>query len=214
MSKIVSGVELRILTVPTDTAVLRSKSQPIQKTDKELIEFLKDLGGALRAKRKPQGVGLSAVQVGKTIRAFATLLPEEVRKEGSQKSELLFYINPEIIEHSKDMTLGEDINPYNEDLEPGETPKPFLEGCLSIPHVYGPVKRWTWIKSKAIVLREADLVLPFTPSPLLFTLEKLSARVFQHEIDHLNGVLFTDRTIAEGNQLYREINKELEPVGF
>ena len=79
--------------------------------------------------------------------------------------------------------------------------------------MYGSVKRWEWIKARATILHESDLSSPsFSPHPLAFILRGLSARVFQHELDHLNGILFTDHTVAEGNQLYRETNKELEPI--
>lgn len=237
---------LRILTVPNDTAILRTKSAEIKKVDRALVEFLKDLGATLKGLRKPAGVGLSAIQVGKPIRVFATLLPQErvtragtpasIRSETSsenvvpgrnewqdprsKKIELLFYINPEIIDHSQDLSLGENINPENEGLEPGEKREPFLEGCLSIPKVYGPVKRWTWISARATVLHESELSLPsFDPAspagglqPLTLNLRDLSARVFQHELDHLNGILFTDHVLAEGNTLYGITKGALEPL--
>lgn len=76
---------------------------------------------------------------------------------------LIEMINPEIIEHE-----GEQIGP---------------EGCLSIPGLNGDVKRWQRIKVKGLDRHGNEIVMEA---------EDFLARIFQHEIDHLNGVLFTD----------------------
>ena len=68
---------MRILVVPNDTKILRAKSQEITKIDDDLIKFLADLGKTLKKQSDPQGIGLSAVQVGRPVRVFATLLAEE-----------------------------------------------------------------------------------------------------------------------------------------
>ena len=81
---------MRILTVPEDTKILRSKSREISTIDDELVKFLGDLGKTLKRQSDPQGIGLSAVQVGRPVRVFATYLP----MENTDKPELLFYINP------------------------------------------------------------------------------------------------------------------------
>ena len=72
-------------------------------------------------------------------------------------------INPEIIE-KKGSEIGE-------------------EGCLSVPGIFGPVERATEIVVKAINLKGKRITLK---------LKGFKARVFQHETDHLNGILFTD----------------------
>ena len=80
---------MRILTVPEDTAVLRTKSQAIKEINAELIAFLRDLGKTLKTQKDPAGVGLSAIQVGRPLRAFATYLPEQRKKEeGRRKKEM------------------------------------------------------------------------------------------------------------------------------
>jgi peptide deformylase len=83
---------------------------------------------------------------------------------GEDEGMILRVINPEIIEAS-----GEQI---------GE------EGCLSVPGEYEPVRRAEKIKVKAL----SEEGKPYTMEA-----EGFLARVFQHEIDHLNGVLFIDR---------------------
>lgn len=216
---------MRILTVPQDVQILRSISQPIQKIDQELIELLLDLGHTLKSQRDPDGIGLSAIQVGRPIRVFATLLPAESsdpsspslkRSDLSRKGrtftdlQLRFYLNPEIIANSPTKTLGEELS---------KDGKPFLEGCLSIPRYFGPVLRWPTITARAVILTEKDLTSPdiYTTS-LLDTsaiqrsdlcMMDISARVFQHEVDHLNGILFIDHTIGEGQKLYHQQNREL-----
>ena len=216
---------MRILTVPEDMAVLRTKSQPVKTIDAELIAFLRDLGKTLKHQKDPTGVGLSAIQIGRPIRAFATFLPEQRKKEEGRRKkdnpELVFYINPEIIGHPKDMTLGEDLVDPPKDrpsshLGGQERSRPFLEGCLSIPDIYGPVLRWPWIQAKAVVVAESDLSLPsaFSLQPSAFSLSGLTARVFQHELDHLNGILFTDHTLAQGNQLYQDTGNGIEQINL
>jgi len=216
--------------VPEETAVLRTKSSPIEKIDAEVAAFLKELGETLKGQKDPAGVGLSAIQVGRPIRVFAMLLPEqgnneqktmsneEKAKSKKQKAKIVFYVNPEIVGHAKEMTLGYDlvkseklkVKSQNQRIN-ASTHQPFLEGCLSIPRIYGAVLRYPWIKASAAVFSETDLGSPLalSPHPLALTLDGLAARVFQHEVDHLNGILFTDHVLAQGNQLYRETGREL-----
>lgn len=81
-----------------------------------------------------------------------------------------FYANPRIIYYSKDQVTG-------------------LEGCLSIPDVQGKVNR-----SKEIIVSYTDDI---TMGIKQDTIKGFTAVIFQHETDHLNGVLFTDRIPAE-----------------
>ncbi len=78
-------------------------------------------------------------------------------------------INPEILTHSKTSNLDD-------------------EGCLSIPQQFGKVERWNKIELKFYDEK-------FTPKTR--TLSDFDARVIQHEIDHLDGILFTDKVIGE-----------------
>jgi peptide deformylase len=74
-------------------------------------------------------------------------------------------INPEIVKASEEKVLG-------------------VEGCLSIPNIQGEVERHEAIQVKG---------LNRFGKPLKLKVDGWMARIFQHEIDHLNGVLFTDR---------------------
>lgn len=109
--------KLKILTAPHP--ILREKSKEISKIDKRLLNLVKDLKEILKAQKDPMGLGLSAVQIGKTQRIFLAKVKEEIEA----------FINPRIVWFSKEKTLG------------GEKDKPFLEGCLSVPKYYGEVLR-------------------------------------------------------------------------
>lgn len=74
------------------------------------------------------------------------------------------------------------------------------EGCLSIPGIFAPVERAEWIEVEA---------LDDQGSPLRFKAQGLHARVIQHEIDHLDGLLFIDRLDkAARDRIKRKIKKE------
>lgn len=81
-------------------------------------------------------------------------------------------VNPEVVERS-------------EETEPDD------EGCLSLQGVVVPVERAVWIRLQAL---DAE------GRPVELVLEDLGARVAQHEVDHLDGVLIVDRTTAEGRR--------------
>ncbi len=116
------------------------------------------------------GIGLAAPQVGRSLRLAVIKTQDGI----------LPLVNPKILSRS----LAKEI---------------MEEGCLSIPGVYGLVKR-----SKSIKVSAADA----SGKRKKFSAKGMMARVIQHEIDHLNGVLFIDKakTITEG----REILKDLE----
>lgn len=78
-------------------------------------------------------------------------------------------INPEIIEHSEIKCID-------------------TEGCLSVPGETGDVERWTWIKVSFLDPEGRKYALK---------LDTLAARIVQHEIDHLDGILFTDKLIKK-----------------
>jgi peptide deformylase len=93
-------------------------------------------------------------------------------------------INPEIVERSEEEVEGD-------------------EGCLSIPGWYGPVMR-----SQRVTVRG----LGRTGKPTKIKAEEWEARIFQHEVDHLDGVLFTDR-LTDRSRLHRvETDEEEEEL--
>ncbi|MBN2096026.1 peptide deformylase [Candidatus Peregrinibacteria bacterium] len=95
---------------------------------------------------------------------------------------LIPMINPEIIDHSDKTEVGE-------------------EGCLSLPGIWGNVERYHEITVKYLDEKGTDRILK---------LEGFNARVVQHEIDHLNGILFTDYLDAEDSLLNVMNQRETE----
>lgn len=110
-----------------------------------------------------QGVGLSANQIGINAQLFVAQLPSSNGRGYQGKFYAVF--NPRIIKQSKKEITQE-------------------EGCLSIPNVYGPTPR-----AYKITIEGSDK----RNRPITITAEGFLARIFQHEIDHLNGHLFIDK---------------------
>lgn len=181
---------MKIITVPHPK--LKQKSSPVTQVDKKLIQFVHDLEQTLIHKKNPEGVGLSAPQVAVNLRLFCTYLDQDGAKQ------IRTFINPKITRSSPKLTLG------------GKPDKPFLEGCLSIPNIYGPVYRHQWIKLTYQIINPDTLSL----EPRAEHFDSFPARVIQHETDHLEGILFTERAIQQGLPLYREENNQLVEFAY
>lgn len=109
------------------------------------------------------GVGLAAPQIGVGRRVIAVHPPPG--DDGADRPEPCVYVDPEIVERGGGKETAE-------------------EGCLSIPGVYEDVKRDRCIRVRATGV---------DGQPMDLAVEGIVARIFQHEIDHLDGVLFVDR---------------------
>lgn len=165
---------LKILTVPEK--ILTTPSKPVVKIDKKVKKLAQKMIYLLGkgAKGKPLGVGLSACQVGEPLRIFTAYSPKSHRH--------LVFINPKITWSSKTKTSGvpERDNP--------------LEGCLSVPSVWGRVKRSKKIKVAYTTLNGQPVTRKFNG---------FLATVIQHEYDHLNGILFVERVLEQKGKLYK-----------
>lgn len=113
--------------------------------------------------RNAPGVGLAAPQVAVPLRVIVVEFGNEDDIEAPPK--LFAVINPEIVRSSNDTVTG-------------------VEGCLSIPEIVGEVDR-----HQAVTVRGFNR----HNQPMKIKARGWLARIFQHEIDHLDGVLFTDR---------------------
>jgi len=161
----------KIATLPDP--VLRRKARPITKFDGNLRTLIDDMVDTMR---DAPGVGLAAPQVGISDRLIVVEYAEspphfaedEKVEEGEEprevKPKLYVMINPEIVKVSEEKELG-------------------VEGCLSIPGLVGEVERFTTIHIKGLNRRG---------QPMKLKAEGWLARIFQHEVDHLNGVVFPD----------------------
>jgi len=172
---------MSIITVPHPS--LRLTAQPITILDKKNNLLLKELEATLRSQKNPAGVGLAAPQIDVNKRVFATFLSRDKADENAPGIMRLF-LNPEVVDHDEELTFGPD--PENE----------ILEGCLSIPDLYGPVPRWPRLKLAFQVVENGALVLKEE------TFVQFHARIIQHEFDHLDGVLFTDYSLKYDLPVY------------
>ena len=148
---------------------MKKKAKPIDNSFKELNSLIMNMWDTMYS---ANGVGLAAPQIGKSIRLFVIDTKpfsddEKLNKNESKELESFkkVFINPLIVEQS-----GEFWD--------------FNEGCLSIPEIREDVSRKEIIKINFLNENFENQTL---------VLKGLKARVFQHEYDHLEGVLFTDR---------------------
>lgn len=114
--------------------------------------------------RQANGVGLAAPQIGVNERLIVVEMPTEGFEDDPQAGKLYVVINPEVVRAKGDKVVGD-------------------EGCLSIPNYIGEVER-----PEQVTIQGLD------PSgkPVRVKAYDFLARIFLHEIDHLNGVLFID----------------------
>ncbi len=152
-----------IVTLPDP--VLRRKARPVSSFDKNLQTLIEDM---IETMRQAPGVGLAAPQVGVGERLIVVEYaepPEDGEEDKPVKPKLYVMLNPEIVKTSQEKVLG-------------------VEGCLSIPGLVGEVERYSMVQVKGLNRRG---------QPMKVKAEGWLARIFQHEIDHVNGVVFPDR---------------------
>jgi len=144
--------------------VLRQKSQELKSEELQKKDIQQLILDMEKTMKEKDGVGLAAPQIGRSIRV-AVINTED----GS-----LVLINPKILRKFWKKEILE-------------------EGCLSLPEIFGLVKRST--KIKLVALNKKGKKVKFTASGMF-------ARVIQHEVDHLDGVLFIDRAkeIVKGEE--------------
>ncbi|MBQ4077698.1 peptide deformylase [bacterium] len=136
---------------------LRAKSKEVHKISKKIQILVDDLYDTMYA---TNGVGLAAPQIGENLRVFVI----DVGVDAKSMNPITF-INPKIIKKEGA------VNSY--------------EGCLSFPEAYSNVRRYSYVKVKALDIKGRPFILEAKEGSLL-------ARAIQHEFDHLDGVLFID----------------------
>jgi len=163
----------QIVTLPDP--VLRRKAKAVTNFGRELQTLIDDM---IETMRDAPGVGLAAPQVGISERLAVIEYAEEDEDEEVETvhedmekpakppkpKQLFVIINPEIVKASEEKVIG-------------------IEGCLSIPGLLGEVERHHALQVKALNRHG---------KPVKLKVDGWLARIFQHEIDHLNGVVFTD----------------------
>jgi peptide deformylase len=177
---------MSLLEVLNDThPALRKKAVKVTSFDKKFQTLVDDMIETMIA---APGVGLAAPQVGVNRRLVVVRLPddEESREEYGEEAGNLFVVaNPKITKTSKEIALG-------------------IEACLSIPGIFGEVDR-----HEMIVVTGQDRY----GNKFRIKAKDWLARVFQHEIDHLDGILFTDLAERVWRASEQQDEEEMEPEG-
>lgn len=155
---------------------LRAKADPIDRVDEALKTLAEDMLGAMYAH---DGCGLAANQIGVTRRIVVI----DVREAKKRPSILRIGGKSRPVHKHMPMIL---VNPECEVLPGGNVSG--SEACLSIPGVHGDVDRPAVVRARA---------LDIEGNRVEFEAEGLLARALQHEIDHLDGILFIDRLSPE-----------------
>lgn len=140
----------------------------------------------LLAAKDPQGVGLAAPQIGKSLKLFIT--------KPIDKSPIQVFINPKIVSNIKYQVSSAKEKPIHDNK---------LEGCLSLPNIWGEVKRSTTIKLQYQLLTTNQKLITRTRSFSGFL-----ATIIQHEFDHLEGILFPKRVLEQKGKLYKSHKNE------
>ena len=175
---------MKILTTPDP--FLRRTALPVEKLDKKLKAQILDMIKTLKSAKDPEGVGLAATQVGLNRRLFIITfngIPE-------------IFINPELKNFSK-ATLF-DVHTRSKER--------WLEGCLSVPRLWGLVNRPYSV--------EVDYLTPVGDKleKRHRKFEDCDASYVQHENDHLDGILFTDRILEQDGEILMETPSGLTPI--
>jgi len=151
--------------------VIRSKGARIEKIDDRIRELAQNM---IETMHEANGVGLAAQQIGEPLQ-LAVLDVSQVEDRPS-----IMKLNGQDVDPAGAMPLVL-INP---EVALGNETDTGTEGCLSFPEITGEISR-----SKSIVVRGQDL----EGNAIEIETTGFLARAIQHEVDHLNGILFIDR---------------------
>ncbi len=153
-----------------ENSILRQVAKEVavkEITSLKIKKIIKEMTDALI--KEPEGVALAAPQIGYSLRIFIVRknkLKNEENAESKEKEVFLVFINPKILKTSRKKNL-------------------LKEGCLSLAGVYGEI----WRKEKVLIKAHDENGNKFQRGA-----SGLLAEIIQHEIDHLNGILFVDKT--------------------
>ena len=170
---------LKILTAPNK--ILTTPTKEVKRFDKRLKRLIENMIETLKVQDDPPGVGLAANQVGESLSLF--ILWADHRKKPKA------IVNPKILKKLKGKKK--------------KSKKVELEGCLSIPKIWGEVER-----AEKVLLEYFDE----KGEKKKEWFEGLEAVVVQHEVDHLNGILFTSHVLKQGKPLFKEEEGELKKI--
>lgn len=159
---------MNIVSVPNE--ILLKKAEAVKTITPKVRKLVAEMSATLARADDPKGIGLAAPQVGVSLRLFIIKL--------HANSLLQVFINPQPLSFSDELRDKDNL----------------LEGCLSLPTIWGPVKRHQQIR-----LRYLDLQGSLREG----NFKGLMATTIQHELDHLDGILFTAHVLEQKGRLLR-----------
>ena len=162
--------------------ILRSQAHNIDNIHSPQVQSLID--NLLTTVIAANGVGIAAPQVAVRDRLFIVASRPNPRYPNAPEMEPLAMINPQILAHSPELIIG-------------------WEGCLSIPGIRGLVPRY-----QAIEVQYSDRTGKLHKQELT----DFVARIFQHELDHLDGIVFIDRLQSTQDLITEQEYQKLHPV--
>lgn len=168
---------LSIVQAPDE--VLSQKAKEIKKIDQTVLSLIAEMKDTLENATDPEGVGLAAPQVGRSVQLFII--------KQSISSPVQVFINPIL------------ILPENESVPKKKKGPVKLEGCLSLYNVWGVVHRYASVTLSYLDEQGKTHTKKFTG---------FFATIIQHEYDHLQGVLFPKRVLEQGEKLFKSRKDE------
>ncbi len=172
---------LKILTYPEPS--LLKPSEKVDNIDDEIRHLVQDMGETMF---DAPGIGLAAPQIGVNKRIIVYDInagKKEDEEEKKNKQEYKALINPRIIQTSGSIVSAD-------------------EGCLSVIDYNADVKRYETVTVRAVNMKEEEIE---------FDAQGILAVIMQHEIDHLDGILFIDRiSILKRSMYKKKIKKQLK----
>lgn len=165
--------------------VLRKKAVEVREVTSEIKKLIEDM---IETMQNNNGIGLAAPQVGVSKRVIV------VQTESGPKG----FINPKIVKKTKEKEIME-------------------EGCLSFPGLYLKIKRPKSVEVEAVSLDGKKIrlgkkeLLSGSPTTDRYPTGVILSRVIQHEIDHLDGILFLDRiSFWQRQKIKRDLRPDIE----
>lgn len=173
--------------VVTPSPILIGKTKKVLHFDRKLHDILKNMHDTLLATTDPVGVGLAAPQVGLPLKIF--------QMKPIATSPVTSYINPEIILEKNPLNSSSKSVKIRGSKKKGK----LLEGCLSVQNIWGHVTRKKEVKLTWQDVESKKHTKIFKGFP---------AVIIQHEMDHLEGVLFTKHVMEQKEKLYKSSKDE------
>lgn len=157
---------------------LRIQTKPVLKITPGLLQTFREMIKLTKSFHDPEGVGLASTQVGLDSSFFISFWENSSKKPTKPIYKII--INPKILSQSSKTKF-------------------FFEGCLSIPNMWGEIER-----PISVSVEYQDE----TGKVIKERLTGLKAHIFQHEVDHLNGIIFTQKVLEQKGKFYKWMGKD------